>query len=240
MSIPITKLIPEVLSGDYWKNGDGQLSAGPLHRFARPFRQLVGHARIVPYLADLLGKQFRYDHGHAMLMRRGGGPFELHGGGVPRLPGIRYEVADGQIRSELLVVEYALCDVGETDGGLCVLPGSHKSNFKVPQAILDDPSNASCVVVPPVPAGSVILFSEALVHATAAWRCADHPRRALLVKYSQKHITQGQDAVMPRDVALTERQRLLFSPPQDGRANAFHPGDVEPDQLDKVLAIPTR
>ena len=83
-------------------------------------------------------------------------------------------------------------------------------------------------------------FSEALVHATAAWRCADHPRRALLVKYSQKHITQGQDAVMPQDVALTERQRLLFSPPQDGRANAFHPGDVEPDQLDKVLATPKR
>ena len=54
------------------------------HGFARQFRQLVGHPRIVPYLADFLGNQFRYDHGHAMLMRKGGGPFELHGGGVPR------------------------------------------------------------------------------------------------------------------------------------------------------------
>jgi len=46
---------------DFWKNGDGQISAGPLHRFAKPFRQLVAHPRIVPYLADLLGNQFRSD-----------------------------------------------------------------------------------------------------------------------------------------------------------------------------------
>ena len=107
---------------DSWRNGDHQVSAGPVHRFAKPFRQLLGHTRIVPYLTDLLGKQFRFDHGHAMLMKKGGEAFALHGGGAPKEPGIRYEVADGQIRSELLVVEYALCDVAEGDGGLCGVP----------------------------------------------------------------------------------------------------------------------
>ena len=33
---------------DFWRNGECQLAAGPLHRFARCFRNLVGHSRIVP------------------------------------------------------------------------------------------------------------------------------------------------------------------------------------------------
>ena len=40
---------------------------------------------------------------------------------------------------------------------------------------------APCVVIPSVPAGSAILFTEALTHATAAWR-GTHERRSLLYK----------------------------------------------------------
>ena len=34
------------------------------------------------------GPRFRYDHGHAMLMTRGGRPLDLHGGRVPWEPAI--------------------------------------------------------------------------------------------------------------------------------------------------------
>ena len=77
---------------DFWRNGDRQILARPLHRFAGPFRNLLGHTRIVPYLANLLGKQSRYG-----LMRKGGGPFHLHGGAVPWEPGMRFQVAEGAI-----------------------------------------------------------------------------------------------------------------------------------------------
>ena len=221
---------------DFWKNGDGQLSAGPLHRFARPFRQLVGHTRIVPYLADLLGKQFRYDHGHAMLMRRGGGPFELHGGAVPRLPGIRYEVADGQIRSELLVVEYALCDVGETDGGLCVLPGSHKSNFACPPNFASFEKTGPWLQPVPQKAGSAVIFTEALTHGTLAWTAA-HERRALFYRYTPGHMAfvgryredgleqpdggYPQPSHSPEDDWSPEERRILEAPYWWNRADTF-------------------
>lgn len=172
---------------DRWRNDDHQISAGPLHRFAGPFRQLVGHPRIVPYLAEFLGNQFRYDHGHAMLMKKGGEPFDLHGGGVPREPGIRYEVVDGQIYSELLVVEFALCDVAETDGGLCVVPGSHKSNFACPSYFASFKETGPWLKRVPQKAGSAVIFTEALTHGTLPWT-ADHERRALFYRYTPGHV----------------------------------------------------
>ena len=172
---------------DIWKHGDGQLSAGPLHRFARPFRQLVGHPRIVSYVADLVGSQFRYDHGHAMLMRKGLRPFALHGGAVPWLPGIRYEVADGQIHAELLVVAYALSDVGEGDGGLCVIPGSHKSNFPCPSAFASLEETGPWLRHVQQKAGSVAIFTEALTHGTLPWT-ADRERRVLFYRYTPGHM----------------------------------------------------
>ena len=165
---------------DSWRNGDHQVSAGPVHRFAKPFRQLLGHARIVPYLTDLLGKQFRFDHGHAMIMKKGGEALALHGGGAPKEPGIRYEVADGQIRSELLVVEYALCDVAEGDGGLCVVPGSHKSNFACPSSLASLEQPGAWLRNVPQKAGSAVIFTEALTHGTLPWT-ADHERRAFFI-----------------------------------------------------------
>ena len=79
------------------------------------------------------------------------------------------------------------------------------------------------VVCPEVAAGSCLLFSEASVHATHGFLDPHHKRRVLLYKYAQKHVAQGQDAVPPTLVPLTERQSVLFSPPQEGRAATFRP-----------------
>ena len=172
---------------DFWENKEFQISAGPLHRFAKPFRRLVGHPLIVPYLTELLGNQFRYDHGHAMLMRKGGGPLTLHGGAVPWQPGIRYEAADRQIHCELLVVEYALCDVDEGDGGLCVVPGSHKSHFPCPDNFMSFEKVGPWLMQVPQKAGSVVIFTEALTHGTLPWTAA-HERRALFYRFTPGHM----------------------------------------------------
>ena len=134
-----------------------------------------------------MGAQFRYDHGHAMVMRRGGGPFGLHGGATPWKPAIAYEVPHGQIHCGLLVVGYALCDVGESDGGFCPLPGSHKSNFACPATFepLLDPGQWVRRV--PLRAGSAVVFTEALTHGTLPWT-AEHERRALLYRYTPGHM----------------------------------------------------
>lgn len=196
----------EDLSFDFWQNDEHQVSAGPLHMWDEPFRRLIAHPSIVGYLTEILGPRFRYDHGHAMVMTKGGRPFGLHGGGTPWDNAIAYEVSEGRIRCGLVVVHYALCDVGPADGGFCALPGSHKSNFACPDSFkpLTDPGPPITSV--PLRAGSVVLFTEALTHGTLPWT-AEHERRALFYRY------------MPGHMAFVGRYR------EDGRE---HPGGAYP------------
>ena len=72
-----------------------------------------------------------------------------------------------------------------------------------------------CVTIPNAPAGSAILFTEALTHGTAAWN-GKHQRRSLLYKYCVSHIAWTSRRVAPpEDIALTERQKILFRDPAD-------------------------
>ena len=100
---------------------------------------------------------------------------------------IAYEVAEGRIRCGLVVVHYALCDVGPADGGFCALPGSHKSSFGCPDSFkpLTDPGPPIASV--PLRAGSAVLFTEALTHGTLPWT-AEHERRALFYRYTPGHM----------------------------------------------------
>jgi ectoine hydroxylase-related dioxygenase (phytanoyl-CoA dioxygenase family) len=100
---------------------------------------------------------------------------------------MRFQVADGQFHRELLVVEYALCDVGAEDGGLCVVPGSHKSNFACPESFAAFEKMGPWLKHIPQPAGSVVIFAEALTHGTLP-RTADHERRALFYRYTPGHM----------------------------------------------------
>ena len=52
--------------------------------------------------------------------------------------------------------------------------------------IHEAPEKAACVVIPEIPAGSVVLFSEAVMHGTAPWRADE--RRTLL--YYVRSITR--------------------------------------------------
>ena len=212
---------------DFWQNDEHQISAGPLHMWDEPFRRLVAQQRIVGYLAEILGSRFRYDHGHAMLMRKGGRPFGLHGGATPWDPAIAYDASEGRIRCGLVVVLYALCDVGATDGGFCAVPGSHKSSFKCPESFepLTDPG--PWIEPVPVRAGSAVLFTEALTHGTLPWT-ADHERRALFYRYMPGHMafvgryredgTEQPGFAYPRqshsaDDDWTPLERRLLEPP---------------------------
>ena len=108
-----------------------------------------------------------------------------------------------------------LTDAGPACGGFWCIPGSHKSHFKLPRQIHEAPEKASCVVIPEIPAGSVVLFSEAVMHGTAPWR-ADHERRTLLYKYCVSHMAWSRARVLPPpDVPLTPRQQALLTEPAD-------------------------
>jgi ectoine hydroxylase-related dioxygenase (phytanoyl-CoA dioxygenase family) len=130
-------------------------------------------------------------------------------------PGERFHFAANGIYEGFTVVAWSLTDAGPTYGGFWCIPGSHKSHFKLPRQIHEAPEKASCVVIPEAPAGSVVLFSEAVMHGTAPWR-ADHERRTLLYKYCVSQMAWSRARVLPPpDVQLTPRQQALLTEPAD-------------------------
>ena len=199
----------------------------PPHCWGKPFLDLLGQPRIAAYLREILGPQYRYDHGQAMFMRKGSGPLELHGGGTPWDPIGFYRVADGAIRCGLTVVSYALCDVGDDDGGFVVVPGSHKSSFCLPERFMSPEDCGPLLQRVTHRAGSAVIFTEALTHGTLPWT-APHERRALLYRYTPGHMAfvgryrqdgaEQTDWAYPRptDAAtadLTPEVRRLLEPP---------------------------
>ena len=189
--------------------------------WGNPFCRLLDHQLIMPILRFRLGDCFRLDRLYGIRMSEGMPSGKLHAdyGATSRtsgaIPGERYHFRDSEITAGFVVVGWNLADSGPEQGGVCCIPGSHKSNFKLPGEISAAPENSSFVVIPSAPAGSVTLFAEALTHGTAKWT-AKHERRTLLYKYCVSHTAWSSRRVRPPVSAeLTPRQEILFGEPAD-------------------------
>ena len=189
--------------------------------WGQPFVDLLDHHRIMPVLRFRLGDCFRLDRIYGMYMKDGMPRGRLHadyGATSPTTgasPGEYVPFRDDQIYNGFVVVTWCLTDTGPGKGGFCCIPGSHKSNYKLPQQIDEAPEDSPNVIIPEAPAGSAILFTEALTHGTAAWQ-AQHERKALLYKYCVSHVAWTARRVQPPPNAeLTPRQQILFRDPGD-------------------------
>ena len=190
-------------------------------QWGKPFCDLLDHPKIMPILQFRLGDCFRLDRIYGMYMAEGmprGGLHADYGATSPTAkakPGEYYSFRNNEIHNGFVVVAWNLADTGPEYGGFCCIPGSHKSNYKLPQQIAAAPEKMPCVTIPNAPAGSAILFTEALTHGTAAWN-GKHQRRSLLYKYCVSHIAWTSRRVTPpADIELTERQKILFRDPAD-------------------------
>ena len=189
--------------------------------WGQAFCDLLDHRAIMPVLRLRLGDAFRLDRLYGMRMRQGMSYGPLHadyGASAPQAgiaPGEYYAFRSNQIHEGFIVVAWSLSDAGGEHGGFCCIPGSHKSNYRLPPQIGDSHEESPYVVVPPMPAGSVILFTESLTHGTARWNAA-HERRTLLYKYCISNLTWTSKRVeAPQDYALTPRQSILLREPGD-------------------------
>lgn len=194
------------------------------HRFSenlpwgKPYTDLIDNPRVTPYLDAIIGEEkWRLDHVYLDLIRAGKGPIgtRLHGGGSPFRSSQYYRFEDGEMRNGLSVVAYNLADVGPMDGGFGCVPGSHKSNYAFPNDWREMEELSPIVQRITGPAGTAIIFTEALTHGTLPWT-ADHERRTLFLKYSP-HSTSWSAHYYDADdfEGLTERQRAILEPPND-------------------------
>ena len=200
---------------------DGDRS-GPPSTWGEPFKNLIDNSKILPYLLELIGPYVRIDHDYAMFMQSGistGG--RLHGGEDGGRPGGPegdhwYKYRDGIIRNGLCVVTYNLAPAKVGDGGFACVPGSHKSNIACPDSIRRYENHTENVRQITSKAGSVVIFTEAVIHGTLPWT-ADHPRRSVMTRY-----TAGNMAYVPASPVpdwADERQRRVMEPPYNSILN---------------------
>ena len=202
------------------------VNPGGFLEWGKPLCELLDHPRIMPILRFVLGDGFRIDHYYGIYMREGTSALRLHGGGTPYDPPEYYHYQNGSMFNGLTVVAWNLVNSGGQQGGFVGVPGSHKSNFPCPTEIREAHVGAECVTCPDAPAGSVVIFTEALTHGTAPW-AADHDRRSLLFKYSPPQQSWGPDyAVPPNSVELSERQQMLFERPYFARRRSLFSEDA--------------
>ena len=101
----------------------------------------------------------------------------------------RYEVKNDQLFTNGIVAFFYFTGVYPGDGGLIVLPGSHKHNFKRPENLFfpepdnpDAPLHPAIVNVTPK-AGDVVIITEMLTHGVLVWKPEERDRLFLILRY---------------------------------------------------------
>jgi hypothetical protein len=210
------------------------------HDDSQIFQSVLAHPRLVPLFHGILGKGYRMDHLPLVLAQeKGAEGFQLHGGTIDcgtgeYNPFLAYNCHHGKIQTALLGVNVMLVDHNAGDGGFCIVPGSHKSNFKMPAQMMNGEAYDEFIRQPVTKAGDVVLFSEGTVHGAQAWT-ADHARRACLYRFSpatnvygrsyfghEQDESDGADGVRvgwPAKMyeGLNEAQRAVLEPPYANR-----------------------
>lgn len=193
---------------------------------SRVFKSILAHPKLVPIFHGILDKGYRMDHLPFVLAQdKGAEGFSLHGGTIDCKSGaynphLAYHSHHGNIHCALLGCNVMLSDHNAGDGGFCVVPGSHKSNFKMPAGMVDGELYSEFIVQPETKAGDVVLFSEGTVHGAKAWT-ANHPRRACLYRFAPATSAYGRSYFghggggWPEKMYddLNEAQRAVLEPP---------------------------
>ena len=184
-----------------------------------PFRDLIVHPRLKPYLEAILEEGFRVDAGPSFMAADPGAQgHALHGGGVERHNfSEAYFFKAGHIYSGMVVVEVALADEGPDDGGFALIPASHKANLPCPRSLRLAEAYQEHIRKVPVKTGDAVIFTETATHGALPWR-ARHQRRVVLTRYSPGFIAyhrMKQSLSDPEYMAdLTDEQRAVLAPPQ--------------------------
>ena len=183
-----------------------------------PFRELIAHPQVIPYLNTLFGRGWRMDElPHVRIARKGTSGHGLHGATNVAYDGAQmYRYNNGEIRCGMAVFQFQLSDINPGDGGITVIPGSHKSNYHCPNDILLHNTDQQAVRNVSGKAGDLVIFLEATIHGALPWT-ADHHRRSLLYRYVPKYVDFHAEYVetkFPDWVdELTEVQKAVVQPP---------------------------
>lgn len=172
----------------------------------------------------MLGVGFRFDHAFGIQYgprtENGGGHEGLHAGPFANHGSFRYQWFAGKPHCGLLVFDYFLESVRRADGGLILVPGSHKLNLPltghdVYRNILEGSVDAEWIHNPEMGAGDLLIFTEALIHGTRRWKPRDRRRRNIHMSYSPAYqASRHYDQILKYlSLARSAAQKALLRPP---------------------------
>jgi hypothetical protein len=184
---------------------------GRLFTWDPAFCDLIDHPLALAVLAELIGPYVRLDHAYGITMRPGTSGLGLHGPAQPFDSSQYYVHRMGALRTGLVTFTWSLTDGRPGDGGFGCIPGSHLASEPLPAGAEE------LIEEIPQRAGSLLVFTEALMHATVPWTGLD-TRWAVLYKYSPGSTAWDPSPAAPPEVvaAMSPRQRLFFQPPSVG------------------------
>lgn len=202
-------LLPSVLSEADIEEMKAEVYAGARQSYEGALQRLLDHPAIVGILSEILSEApfvrddcygFRCEGSFTTVRPPGWSKSERGDGGLPHVVrppqqanAMRYQVAGGKIFSGLTRVVWELEEVKEGTGGTTFLSGSHKAHFNYggPDPyrpnIIDSPWETSMRATMDeysCPPGSVVIFTESLVHAANDWTNPDNPRCAVFNCYN--------------------------------------------------------
>ena len=207
-----------------------------LHAFAfdKALERLTMHPRTWPIIKELTDNRPRLTSGNLMVDFQSKPFHPLHAGvqGPPALNPEqgRYSAIGDKVQCNDLVFFFYLTDVYPGDGGLIILPCSHKSNFACPRSFFSPDSYTAegdyndhyystevpegVLNVTPR-AGDVVIISELLTHGALSWVPRDRDRRFLTLRYMQQHesVRGDLDRFSPETKARLSPETLELAEP---------------------------
>ena len=144
----------------------------------------------------------------------------------------RYEIRQDRIYCDDFVVFPYLDNVHPGDGGLLVIPGSHKSQFTRPpqlfsQGRIEGEIPPGVINITPS-AGDVVIMPEAMTHGVLPWKATDRQRRVLTLRYRPHHRQEGPIPVAVKQRLAPETRELIET------AHYTHKKDIAEREIVKL------
>ena len=184
--------------------------------FDKTLESLVFHPKTWPIIMELTNQKPRLTSGTLQvdLPDSGGGGLHCARDDYGWVS-CRYEVRDNTIYCDNFVVFPYFDDVFPGDGGLLVVPGSHKASFPRPKTMfyngnVVDTNDLPLGVINLTPrAGDVLIISELLTHGILPWNPPDRIRRILVLRYTPQHKGGGGPSETLKDRLSSQTLELM-------------------------------
>jgi len=178
-----------------------------------PAAELIDHPAVMGALEFAIHEnrdKIRLEAAHCSIRTAGDTPpLGPHAGGRTVNPNYSYQYHDGCIFAGMTRVVFELNPVSHGAGGTYFKPGSHKANFPIPPAVKN--IGHALFETYGCPAGSMVVFSEAVCHSSAPWLDESRPRIAIFYAYNHINLRHHKPAFNPDVIAgLSEPRRRLF------------------------------